>query len=184
MFPARWRGECCVPSRIAPGRRRWRCRSCRRKERLRRASRLFVAKRVDFDHASHFSSVLRGNAGSVDGQRVHVVGFDLGTKAGRAIIGERNAIDDELGLILRASGVEHSVAFVEPARLRIDQVDRPRGREATRVGRRWPARPGGWSSHFVQDRAACLRPVTFTAVLRAAMLSFTAYSWAGRSESR
>ena len=45
-----------------------------------------------------------------------------GTKAGRAIVGQRNAIDHKLRLVFGAARMQHRIAFVEPARLRIDQV--------------------------------------------------------------
>ena len=65
---------------------------------------LRVAQRVDFDDSAHFASVLGGNAGGVDGEGVDVVGFEFGAEAGRAIIGERNAVDHELRLILGTAG--------------------------------------------------------------------------------
>src|SRR5205807_6500367 len=83
---------------------------------------LGVAQSVDLDYASHLASVLGGDAGGVDGERVDVIGFELGAEAGGAVVGERDAVDDELSLILGAARMEHGIAFVEPSRLRVDEI--------------------------------------------------------------
>ena len=85
-------------------------------------SGLRIAQRIDFDHAAHLASVLGGKARGVDRHRVDIVGADLRTKAGRTIVGQRNAIDHKLRLILGAARMQHGIAFVEPARLRVHQV--------------------------------------------------------------
>jgi hypothetical protein len=46
-----------------------------------------------------FSSVFGRKAGYIDDYRVEVVGFNLGAEARGTVIGERNAINDELGLV-------------------------------------------------------------------------------------
>jgi hypothetical protein len=88
---------------------------------------LLILKGVELDDAAHLAAVLGGNAGGVDAHGLDVVGFNLGAEAGGAVVGERDAIDDELGLILRAARVQNGVAFVEPAGLRVHEVlqDRP-----------------------------------------------------------
>ncbi len=63
-----------------------------------------------------------GDAGGVEGEGVEVVGFDFGAEAGRAVVDEGDAVEDELGLVLGAAGVEDGVAFVEPAGLGVDEV--------------------------------------------------------------
>ena len=75
-----------------------------------------------FDDAAEFSSVLGGNVRGVDAHGLHVVGFNFGAEARRAIIGERHAVHYELRLILRTPRVQYGVALVEPARLGIHQV--------------------------------------------------------------
>src|SRR5579862_2191919 len=85
-------------------------------------ARLGVARCVDLDHATHLASVFGGNASSVDSDRVEVVGVDFGAKAGRAVVGQRNAVDDKLSLIFRAARMEDGVAFIKPAGLRVDEV--------------------------------------------------------------
>ena len=85
-------------------------------------ARLRVLKGVDLDHATHFSAVLRGNARGVDAHRLHVVGFNLRSEAGRAIVGQRDAVDHKLGLIFRTARMQDGIAFVEPAGLRVHQV--------------------------------------------------------------
>jgi len=54
---------------------------------------LSVAESVEFDDAAHFASVFGGDAGGVDGEGVDVIGFDFGTEAGRAVVGEGNSVD-------------------------------------------------------------------------------------------
>ena len=73
--------------------------------------------RVDFDDAAHFSAVFGGNSRGVDAHGLHVVGFDLRAEAGRAIVGKRNAVDDELRLIFGAARMQNRIAFIEPAGL-------------------------------------------------------------------
>ena len=81
---------------------------------------LGILQGVDFDNAAHFAAVFSGNAGGVDAERLNVVGVNGGAEAGRAIVGERNTIDDKLGLVLGTARVEDGVAFVEPAGLGVD----------------------------------------------------------------
>src|SRR5258708_6212594 len=85
-------------------------------------ARTCVFVRVDFDDASHLASVLRGNAGSIDGQRASVIGLNLGTGSGRAIVGQRDSVDNELSLIFGASGMQHPAAFIDPSGLRVHEV--------------------------------------------------------------
>ena len=103
-----------------------------------------------------------------------------GPKLGRAVIGQRYAVDDELGLILRASGMEDGVAFVEPAGLGVDQI--LQGAAGKRRGRSaMPVRPDDWWHRRCSGSSSVPPAVTFTAVLMAAMLSLTIYS-VGRAE--
>jgi hypothetical protein len=83
---------------------------------------LGIREGVELDDTAHFSTILGGDTGGVDTHRLDVVCADVGTKAGRTIVSERNAVDDELGLVFLASRMEDGVAFVEPARLRIHQI--------------------------------------------------------------
>ncbi len=83
---------------------------------------LLILECVELDDAAHFASVVGGNAGGVDAHGLDVVGFDFGAEAGGAIVGERNAIDDELGLVFRAARVENGVALIEPAGLGVDEI--------------------------------------------------------------
>src|SRR5579862_10020525 len=61
--------------------------------------RLIVALRVKLDDPSHLPPVFGGNPSGVDGERIDIVSFDLGAKAGRPVIGERNAVNYKLSLI-------------------------------------------------------------------------------------
>ena len=83
---------------------------------------LCILDSVELDDAAHFAAVVGGNAGGIDGHRLDVVGFEFGTEAGGAIVGEGDAIDDELSLVLGATGMEDGVALVEPAGLGVDEV--------------------------------------------------------------
>src|SRR5208282_6406041 len=78
---------------------------------------LSVLECVDFNHSSHFSSVFRRNACGVNAQRLQVVSVHGRSEAGRAIVGQRDAIDYKLRLILRAAGMQDGIAFIEPAGL-------------------------------------------------------------------
>ena len=94
-----------------------------------------VVGSVEFDDAAHFAAVLGGNSGGVDGKGVDVIGFDFGTEAGGAIVGEGNTIDNVLSLIFRAAGVENGAAFEEPSRLGVDEVgERAAGEGSWTVG--------------------------------------------------
>src|SRR5580658_312379 len=62
-------------------------------------SRICALESIDLDDSAHLPAEFCGNAGGVNVERFHVIGFDLGAKAGRTIVGERNAVDDKLGLI-------------------------------------------------------------------------------------
>ena len=81
-----------------------------------------ILQRVHFHDAAQLAPVFRGNARGVDAHRLHVVRFDLGTEARRAIVRERNAVDHELRLVFRAARMQHGVAFIEPARLGVHQI--------------------------------------------------------------
>src|SRR5580704_10779851 len=75
-----------------------------------------------FDDAAEFSAVLGRKVRGIDAHGLHVVGFNFGAEAGRAIVRKRHAVHYELRLILRTPRVQYGVALVEPARLGIHQV--------------------------------------------------------------
>src|ERR1700751_3127567 len=81
-----------------------------------------LAARIELDDPSHFSAVLGGISGSVDADRIQVVGSDLRAEAWRAVVREGYAVDHELRLIFGAARMKDGVAFVEPSWLRVDQV--------------------------------------------------------------
>ena len=81
-----------------------------------------VVGRVELDDAAHLATVFGGEVRGVDAHGVDVVGFDFGAEAGGAVVLQRNAIDDDLGLIFGAARVEHGVAFVQPAGLGVHEV--------------------------------------------------------------
>src|SRR5580704_9298775 len=81
-----------------------------------------IALGIEFHDSAHLSSVLRGKAGSVDAHRVQIVGSNLRTKAWRAIVSERNAINHELRLVFRPAWMQHRIPFVEPSRLGVDKI--------------------------------------------------------------
>ncbi len=85
-------------------------------------SRIFVFESIDLNHATHLPAEFRRNACGINVEGFHVIGFDLGTKAGRTVVGERNAVEDELGLIFGAAWVKNRIAFIEPAWFRVHQV--------------------------------------------------------------
>ena len=133
---------------------------------------LGVAQGVDLDDAAHFASIFGGDAGGVDGEGVDVIGFDFGAEAGRTIVGEGNAIDDELGLILGAAGMEDGIAFVEPAGLRVDEIgQRAAGERGRAVGDFLLIDMVGGAGAFGVEKSGLRGDLT--AVLRAAMLSLT-----------
>ena len=73
-----------------------------------------VFESIDLNHATHLAAKFRGNAGGIDLQGFGIIGFYLWAEAGRTVVGEGNAIHNELGLIFRTPGVKDGVAFVEP----------------------------------------------------------------------
>ncbi len=93
-----------------------------RKHHVAMEARLHILERVDLNYASHFAAIFRGDARGIDGYGLHVIGFQLGPEAGRTVVGQRDSIDYELRLILRAARMQHGVAFVEPARLIVDEI--------------------------------------------------------------
>ena len=97
--------------------------------------RRHILLRRNFNDAAQLAPVFGGDSGGVDGKRVDVVGFEFGAEAGRAVIGERDAVDDELGLIFGASGMKDGIAFVEPAGLGDDEIgERTAGERGRAVG--------------------------------------------------
>ena len=81
-----------------------------------------ILQRIHFHDAAHLAAVFRGNSGGVNADRLHVIRFDLRTKTGRTVIGERNTVDHELCLVFGATRMQHGVAFVQPAGLRIHHI--------------------------------------------------------------
>jgi hypothetical protein len=79
-------------------------------------------ERVDLDDAAHLAPVFSGDSCGVDGEGVDVVGFEFGTQAGGAVVGERDTVNDELSLIFRAAGMKDGAALVEPAGLGVDEI--------------------------------------------------------------
>ena len=102
-----------------------------------------VAHGVHFNHATHFPAVFGGEVRGVDAQRLDVVGLDLRTEAGRAVVRQWDAVNDNLSLILGAAGMQDRVTFVEPTRLRIDEVLQRATRQGTRPGFRCRRCPNG-----------------------------------------
>ena len=90
---------------------------------------LGVVECIDFNDPTHLPPVFRRNAGGVNGERVNIVGLDLGTKTGRTIVGKRDAIDDKLRLIFGTTRMQHRIAFIKPAGLRVDQVGQGAARQ-------------------------------------------------------
>src|ERR1700676_232998 len=101
-------------------------------------TRASIAKGIDFDYSAHLAAVFGGDTGSVDGKGIDVISFDFRTEAGRPIVGEGDAVDHELSLILRAARMENSVAFEKPSWLGVDEVrKRTAGERGGTVGYRF-----------------------------------------------
>ena len=80
-------------------------------------SRHLISDRIDHHDATQLEAVLGGNAGGKNAHGLDVVGFDLGAKTGRTVVGERYTVHHKLSLVFRTARVKDCVAFVEPARL-------------------------------------------------------------------
>jgi hypothetical protein len=65
---------------------------------------------------------------------VDFVGVDLRGECRGPVVGQRQAVDHELGLVLRSAGMQNAVGFEEPAWLRIHQL----GERSTGQRRRAP----------------------------------------------
>ena len=93
--------------------------------------------RVHFHHAAHLAPILRRNARGINAHRFHIVRIDFRAEARRAVVRQRNAVHHKLCLIFRAARMQHRVAFIEPARLRIHQIlhRSPRQRTHTMLNR-------------------------------------------------
>jgi len=65
-------------------------------------------QRIDFDDSAHFPAIFGGNAGGVivRSRRRRLVS---GPKLGESIVSKRDAVDDELRLVLRATRMEYGV---------------------------------------------------------------------------
>ena len=81
-----------------------------------------ILRCIELDDPSHFAAVFRGNARRIDRYRVDVVRFEFGTKAGRAVVGERDSVNDKLSLIFRSTWMENRIAFVQPSWLSVNQI--------------------------------------------------------------
>src|SRR5579871_965563 len=77
---------------------------------------------VELDNAAHLSTVLGWKASGVDTHRIEIVSFDLRAKAWRAIVGQRNAVDDKLCLVLRTAWVQYRISFIDPPWLQVHQI--------------------------------------------------------------
>ena len=85
-------------------------------------SGLRILECVDLDHPAHFSTVFGRNPGGVNAHRLNIVRFNFRTKARRTVVRQRNPIDHNLCLVFRTARMEHGIAFIKPAGLRIYQV--------------------------------------------------------------
>jgi hypothetical protein len=75
-----------------------------------------------FHDAAEFAAVFRGEGGGEHAHGFHVVGVKLRRKGGRAILCERQPIENILHIVFRAAGMKNAIGFVEPARLLIDEI--------------------------------------------------------------
>ena len=76
----------------------------------------------DFDDAAKFAAIFGGECGGKHAHGIYIVGVELRGEGGRAILRERQAVENILHIVFGAAGVQHSVGFIEPARLLIDEV--------------------------------------------------------------
>ena len=76
----------------------------------------------DFDDAAKFAAVLGGKSGGQHAHGIDIVGVEFRGERGRAILRERQAVENILHIVFRAARVQHAVGFVEPAGLLIDEV--------------------------------------------------------------
>src|ERR1017187_4772217 len=82
-----------------------------------------IAVGHSFDHASNLAAALRGNAGGVGLDRLHIVEI-VGSREGRrAVVEDGESVDDILGVVLGAAGMKDSVGFEHPAGLRLNDID-------------------------------------------------------------
>ena len=76
----------------------------------------------DFDDAAKFAAIFGGERGGKHAHGIHIVGVELRREGGRAILRQRQAVENILHIVFRAAGVQDTVGFIEPAGLLIDEV--------------------------------------------------------------
>ena len=109
----------------------------------------------DLDHAAQLPAVLGRIAAGQDVHRMDVVGADLRREGGRAVVRQRQAVDDVLRLIFGAARMQNAVGFEQPARLRVHEVEQRPAGQRRRALLRWSRRRCGARTTSDGDRAAC-----------------------------
>src|SRR5688572_1580105 len=86
--------------------------------------------RIERDDATEASSILSGKTGCKNIHCFEFVILEGGSECNRPVVVQRHAVDHVLGVVLRSTGMEHSVGFEQPARHGCDDV----GSAASRRG--------------------------------------------------
>src|SRR6266700_4978569 len=81
-----------------------------------------VFLRSQLDDSSQLSAVLRRIVGSDNAKRFDFVGVEGGRESRRAILRQRETVDDILHVVFRAARVQHAIGFEQPSWLIGDQV--------------------------------------------------------------
>ncbi len=84
----------------------------------------------DFYNSAKLAAIFGGKRGGQHAHGFHVVGVELRRKGGRAILSERQSIENILHIVFRPAGMKNAIGFIEPARLLIDEF----AKTAARLG--------------------------------------------------
>src|SRR5271165_637251 len=83
-----------------------------------------IAVTRSFDHASNLAAKFGWNPRGVGLDRLHIVQVIRGRKSRGPVVQDRESIDDVLRVVFGTSRMQHSVGLEQPARLRLDNVNR------------------------------------------------------------
>ena len=88
---------------------------------------------VKLDHAAEPPAEFSGNVGGHHVDRLELVDLEARSETQRAVVVQRDAVDDVLRVVFRPARMQHGVGLEQPSRHGVDSVDRAATQCAERV---------------------------------------------------